>query len=288
LILPKRESILRMRKQYDSSPRPVLRWAGSKRQTVERLAKFWGTGYARYVEPFAGSAALYFTIRPACAVIADTNRDLIETYQVLCECPAELHARVTAIPRSKQVYYDLRSKDPSELPTLERAVRFLYLNRYCFNGLYRTNTKGQFNVPYAPSGTGGFPSSTEFEACARLLSTAKLHSWDFGTTLRYVHEGDFVYLDPPYAVESRRVFREYGAFGFGKSQLARLVHHLRRIDERGAAFVLTYADCAEARRLFSEWRQKRIAVRRNIAGFAGARRRAFELLISNLPDVTGL
>lgn len=277
-----------MQKQCHSSPRPVLRWAGSKRQTVERLAKLWAPGYARYVEPFAGSAALYFTIRPGNAVIADRNRDLIDTYRVLCERPAELHARAIAVPKSKQIYYKLRDRDPGGLSTLERAVRFLYLNRYCFNGLYRTNSDGGFNVPYAPSGTGGFPSCAEFEACARLLSTAKLRAWDFGTTLRYVRAGDFVYLDPPYAVESRRVFREYGAFGFGRSELVRLVRHLRRIDERGAMFVLTYADCAEARRLFSEWPQKRIAVRRNIAGFAGARKRAFELLISNLPEFDGL
>jgi DNA adenine methylase len=185
---------------------------------------------------------------------------------------------VTSVPRSKEVYYSLRSQDPLTLSPFDRAVRFFYLNRHCFNGLYRTNLEGRFNVPYAPSGTGGFPTDDEFQASADLLTTANLRAWDFGTTLRYAREGDFVYLDPPYAVESRRMFREYGAFGFGKPDLLRLVRHLRRIHERGAAFLLTCADCAEARELFCGWTQKRIRVRRNIAGFAGARKRAYELL----------
>lgn len=270
-----------MVKQSDVDARPLLRWAGSKRQTVERLKRLWSARFTRYVEPFAGSAALFFAIRPQKALLADKNRDLIDTYNVLCESPLELHTRLTSIPRSREVYYSLRRQDPKELSGFDRAVRFLYLNRYCFNGLYRTNLKGEFNVPYAPSGTGGLPDADVFQSSAKLLATAQRRAWDFGTTLRYVRKGDFVYLDPPYAVESRRVFREYGSFGFGKAELARLVRHLRRIHECGAVFVLTYADCAEARRLFSEWHQKRIAVRRNIAGFAGARRRAYELLISN-------
>jgi len=271
----------RMVTRSDTQARPLLRWAGSKRQTVERLKQLWGTDHTRYVEPFAGSAALFFAIRPNKALLADKNADLIDTYNVLCDRPLELHTRLTSMVRSKDLYYSLRSQDPRSLPPFERAIRFLYLNRYCFNGLYRTNASGEFNVPYAPSGTGSFPSADVFEASARLLATATRRAWDFGTTLRYVKEGDFVYLDPPYAVESRRVFREYGSFGFGREELLRLAGHLRRIDERGAVFLLTYADCSEARELFSEWKQKRIAVRRNIAGFAGARRRAYELLVSN-------
>jgi DNA adenine methylase len=274
-----------MRDQARNMPaRPLLRWAGSKRQTVDRLKKFWRPGYVRYVEPFAGSAALFFAIRPEAALLGDKNTELIDAYEALCKQPAKLHQAVTAIPRKKNVYYSLRSQDPLTLSPLDRAARFFYLNRHCFNGLYRTNLKGHFNVPYAPSGTGRFPTVEEFRASAALLGTAQLRAWDFGRTLRYVRKGDFVYLDPPYAVESRRVFREYGAFGFGRADLARLARHLRRIDERGAAFLLTYADCAEARELFSEWKQRRILVRRNIAGFAGARRRAYELLVFNVPE----
>jgi DNA adenine methylase len=271
-----------MRRQADLiRAKPLLRWAGSKRRTVDRLKEFWHPSYVRYVEPFAGSAALFFTIRPEKALLADKNAELIDTYEVLCTRTVELHEAVSSLPRDKEVYYSLRSQDPTPLSPFDRAVRFLYLNRYCFNGLYRTNLKGHFNVPYAPSGTGDFPTVDQFQASAALLAAAQLRAWDFGTTLRYVREGDFVYLDPPYAVESRRVFREYGASGFQKPDLLRLVEHLHRIDERGAAFVLTYADCAEARGLFSEWSQKRIAVRRNIAGFAGARKRAYELLVYN-------
>jgi len=96
-------------KNGDSPPRPVLRWAGSKRQTVDRLKKLWGFGYARYVEPFAGSAALFFAIRPASGLLADKNAELIETYRVLRECPLKLHEAVASIPRNKETYYSLRS-----------------------------------------------------------------------------------------------------------------------------------------------------------------------------------
>lgn len=279
-VTVERKVFVRMAVRSDGA-RPLLRWAGSKRQTVDKLKRLWGKGFERYVEPFAGSAALFFAIRPENALLADKNSDLIDTYDTLCEFPAELHARLASMPKDKETFYSLRKQSPRELSGFDRAVRFLYLNRYCFNGLYRTNLKGEFNVPYAPSGTGGFPTADAFQASARLLTKAQRRAWDFGTTLRHVRDGDFVYLDPPYAVESRRIFREYGAFGFGKSDLTRLVQHLRRIDQRGAVFVLTYADCSEARRLFREWHPKRIAVQRNIAGFAGARKRAYELLVSN-------
>jgi len=262
-------------------PRPFLRWAGSKRQLVPRLREFWTPEFRRYVEPFAGSSALFFAIRPARAFLADKNTELIESYEVIREYPVELYDAVTSIPRDEQTYYKLRDQNPAVLSRFDRVVRFVYLNRYCFNGLYRTNSQGAFNVPYSPYGTGTFPSVEYFIACADALRGVALRAWDFGKTLRCVRDGDFVYMDPHYAVSSRRVFREYGASSFASRDLLRLSKHLRRIHERGARFLLTYADCSEARKVFACWSKKRIRVRRNIAGFANARRNAFELLVFN-------
>lgn len=258
-----------------------LRWAGSKRQLIRRLTDYWDPAFQRYVEPFAGSSALFFAIRPARAVLADKNSELIRAYEVVRKHPTKLHNRLLSIPRCKEEYYDLRSQDPTKLSPFQQAVRFLYLNRFCFNGLYRTNSSGQFNVPFSPNKTGGFPSLKQFQSCAKVLENADLHAWDFGTTLRYVQKGDFVYLDPPFAVESRRVFREYGARSFTKRDLVRLADHLQKIDKRKATFVVSYADCTEARQILSGWKRQRVRVRRNIAGFSGARRTAYELIITN-------
>jgi len=263
-------------------PKPILRWAGSKRQIVSRLRVYWNGGYKRYVEPFAGSCSLFFAIQPQEALLADLNRELMEVYEVLRKYPQRLHGAVVALAKNKAVYDKFRQQDPTKLSLFDRAVRFIYLNRFCFNGLYRTNRRGQFNVPYASDGTGDSPPLEQFVVSAKLLRRAELRAWDFGTTLRYVRKGDFVYLDPPYAVQNRRVFREYGPKLFTKSDLTRLHEHLTQIDVRGAKFLVSYADCAEARALFRNWRIRRLAVHRNIAGFAGARRKSYEMIVTNI------
>jgi len=262
---------------------PFLRWAGSKRQLVDRLKHFWCKSYSRYVEPFAGSSALFFALKPPNALLCDKNQELIEVYEVLRRHPTRLYRCVTAIPRSRGNYYRMRVQDTRNLSRLQRATRFLYLNRFCFNGLYRTNREGRFNVPYAPNGTGSFPSLEQFKACANALRRVTLRAWDFGTTLRYTKCGDFVYLDPPYAVESRRIFREYGAGVFTQGDLHRLSEHLKGMHERGVAFLVSYADCSEARKYLSAWNCRRVRVRRNIAGFDEARRHAYEILAWNDP-----
>jgi len=266
--------------------RPFLRWAGSKRKQIPQLSKFWDSGYSRYVEPFAGSACLFFHTMPRHALLADKNEELIEMLGIVRWSPGQVYDRIVEIPRTREQYYYERARNPAELSKLQRAVRFIYLNRNCFNGIYRTNTMGQFNVPFASSRAGSFVTRDEFVAAGRLLRNAELRAWDFGTTLRYVKSGDFVYLDPPYAVKSRRVFCEYGKRPFCAADLCRLDHHLVKIDERGAVFVVSYADCREARSLASNWNSRRMRVRRHVAGFSGARRVAYELVISNvdIPD----
>jgi len=263
-------------------PKPFLRWAGSKRKQIPRLREFWSADYDRYVEPFAGSACLFFSLCPEKALLADKNADLIETFELVRDDPSRVYDRVVAIPRTKERYYLERARNPAKLTPIQRAVRFIYLNRNCFNGIYRTNRSGQFNVPFATSRAGAFVTRDEFIEASKSLQNATLRSWDFGTTLRYVREGDFVYLDPPYAVESRRIFREYGERPFCAKDLCRLSEHLTKIHNRNAAFLISYADCREARALAENWFSYRMRVRRHVAGFAGARRAAYELLITNI------
>lgn len=261
--------------------RPLLRWAGSKRQLLPLLGTYWQSDNVRYVEPFAGSCSLFFRLQPDVALLADKNEDLIETYRVLCRSPKALHRSVSGLVASKWLYLAVRSLQPANLSRLERAARFVYLNRNCFNGIYRTNTLGEFNVPFASCKQGRIPSLEEFVVCSDLLQRASLRAWDFGTTLRHCQRGDFVYLDPPYVVAERRVFRQYGPRPFNREDLTRLRRHLERLDARGVKFALSYADCRESRDLASAWHFRRVQVRRNVAGFSGKRKRSVELIITN-------
>jgi DNA adenine methylase len=261
--------------------KPFLRWAGSKRKQIPRLRAYWRGDHARYVEPFAGSACFFLALAPDSALLSDKNADLIEAFRVARAKPQQVYDGVAAIPRTATKYYAMRKLSPASLGQLERAIRFIYLNRNCFNGIYRTNGDGQFNVPFATSRAGEFVTRDEFFEAAKLLKRATLQGCDFGRTLMAVRKDDFVYLDPPYAVESRRVFREYGAKSFSKVDLTRFKRHLHRIDSRGATFLVSYADCKEGREMAKPWNVTRMRVRRNVAGFTRSRRSGYELLISN-------
>jgi DNA adenine methylase len=234
---------------------PFLRWAGSKRKLLPKLMPYWGSGYRRYIEPFAGSGALFFALRPGKALLSDINGELIEAMELVRDSPAEIHGLLSRMRHTKDEYYRIRSQDRKSLGARGRVTRFIYLNRYCFNGLYRTNLAGQFNVPFAASGTGDIPSLETFLENAKRLGAARLVQGDFDTVVRAeVKKGDFVYLDPPFAVENRRIFRQYGPQTFGIDDLARLSALLREIEARGAHFLLSYACCKEVREYFGDWK----------------------------------
>jgi DNA adenine methylase len=259
-----------------------IRWAGSKRQIVNKLRRYWPGGSARYVEPFAGSACLFFELEPTRALLGDLNWELIAMLRaVKRDVNAVLNA-LLKLPKGKDAYYKLRRIDPKGLASVQIAARFLYLNRYCFNGLYRTNGAGQFNVPYGPPKKETPLDVDSIIRASRLLQNAQLVHADFEETVGRARRGDFVYLDPPYLVSSRRLFSEYFPDAFGGKDLKRLASVLSQLHSQGVGFVVTYADCREARRLLARWRPRRISVRRSIAGFAADRRASYELLATNL------
>lgn len=261
--------------------RPFLRWAGSKRKLIPRLRKFWLDDKARYIEPFAGSACLFFSLGPQKAILGDNNAELINLYREVKKAPDEIHRRLVRIPRNSHTYYRWRAKNIAKLDKQTRALRFLYLNHNCFNGIYRTNSAGDFNVPFG-SKLARYLTLDEFTACANALRSAKFVSGDFEKTLEDVGAGDFVYLDPPYALDTRRVFREYGEKAFNVQDVSRLATALTSISERGANFVVSYADCPQSRQLAKNWNSSKFSVRRHIAGFSDHRTSAYEWLITNM------
>jgi DNA adenine methylase len=260
---------------------PFLRWAGSKRKLLPDLQTYWDDRCGKYVEPFMGSACLFFAVEPKTAVLGDTNGDLVETFTAVRENPVAVHNYLKPLARNEERYYRVRDSWASAGQRPRTAARFIYLNRLCFNGIYRTNAHGEFNVPYGGEGSGSFPSLKDLTEASLALQTATILKCDFERTLDFAKSGDFVYLDPPYSVANRRVFKQYGASVFGLSDLERLADRLIELDRGGVLFVLSYAMCGEALRLFGRWRVRRRMTARNVSGFAKHRRRAVELLVTN-------
>jgi DNA adenine methylase len=267
-------------------PYPFLRWAGSKRQLLPVLSLYWDVRHLRYVEPFAGSACLFFSIQPDRAILGDINRDLITTYQAVKHSVEAVAECLRSYEKGRIAYLNVRDTDPSSLPTACRAARFIYLNRFCFNGLYRTNRSGRFNVPYGGEKTGTLPSDEALLACSKLLSNTQLVTGDFEETLGLVTTGDFVYIDPPFSVKGRRVFNEYDSSVFRTNDLHRLRQWMDRLADSNIPFVVSYAESDEADILQERFYTRTVTVRRNIAGFTNRRVRCNEVLISNIQPRT--
>lgn len=263
--------------------KPFIRWAGSKRKIVNDLERFWtASGAQRYIEPFCGSGCLFFHIEPNEAILGDTNEWLLNTLKCVAENPDRVYDKLCALPRNKNIYLKIRSIHFSKFGQYNAAAYFLYLNRLCFNGLFRTNMKGLFNVPYADTRTGSHPSRNTLREASLVLQKATLEKTDFFKTIsKHITKDDFVYLDPPYATENGRVFRQYSPSTFGIKDIERLSGILSGIDDHGAKFALSYADTSEIQPLTERWNCHRHEVVRNISGFAKGRKKASEIVLTN-------
>jgi DNA adenine methylase len=266
--------------------KPFLRWAGSKRKTIPELLHFWSTSKKEiYLEPFVGSGQLFFNINAKKAIISDVNEDLINTYRQIQSAPETLHLAISEFgPISQEKYYEIRALDHTLLNVIDRAARFIYLNRYCFNGLYRTNKQGKFNVPYANNNkTGALVTKEALQACSEKLKNTIIIEGDFeGIVRNYVDNNSFVYLDPPYAISNKRVFKQYDPASFGLDDISRLKKLLQYIDKRKGDFLLSYAYTKDTVEHFEKWSRKRIIAQRNIAGFAENRKKSAELIATNI------
>jgi DNA adenine methylase len=262
--------------------KPFLRWAGSKRSVVTKLAENSPPQFRRYIEPFVGSGALFFHLAPKAAILSDLNPEVVNLFIQIRSSPAQLHDLLHALPRDKETYLAVRTKFGTEYDPIERAASMLYLNRNCFNGLYRTNKSGKFNVPYAAAGRGAYPTLKDFEACAQRLQHAEINHGDFFDIVSAtVQEGDFVYLDPPYLLSEGRIFSEYVKGHFSHKDTERLGQLLELIDQSGAQFLLSFIDDHIIHSISSKWQSETYLVQKNISGFASSRRKSPELLVKN-------
>ncbi|MER8828544.1 Dam family site-specific DNA-(adenine-N6)-methyltransferase [Mesorhizobium sp. M0938] len=195
--------------------------------------------------------------------------------------PERLHAAYAALPGNPEQYYRVRVEYNQNSASLERAAQFLYLNRHCFNGIYRVNTRGEFNVPWGGDKVGKPLSKAELIAASTALAAAKLICGDFeSVVLDNIDKDSFVYMDPPYASDETRVFREYHEDSFATGDWNRFIAVLRQIDRVGARFLLSYAGAPlEAR--FGDWNVGHLDVTRNVGGFRATRRKHREFIAMN-------
>ncbi len=261
----------------------VFRWAGSKRKLLPVLMKNIPSKYERYVEPFCGSACLFFAIKPEKALLSDINNELMQTFEQIKKTPQKIAKAVANIAVEKSIYNQIRQQQPAELEDFERAVRFTYLNRNCFNGVYRTNKRGEFNVPMGTR-TGEVPNVERFIRCSEALKNAKLITKDFERLIPEIQENDFVYLDPPYAKKGYKGRGEYGPGAFQYEDIERMLYFLNTIDGKGAKFLFSYSYDEELiNQLPENWYWKSLSVGRHVAGFSQHRGKVQEIIVSNYP-----
>ena len=258
-----------------------LRWAGSKRQLIPVLSRFWNNDFNRYVEPFVGSACLFFSLAPKKALLSDVNQELITTYKQIAKDTDSVLKELKKFKKSEENYYHIRGLNLDKLSPEKRAARFIFLNRYCFNGLYRTNSKGEFNVPYCGDGRGVMPPDDVFRIAAEQLKKAELFSNSFEKTLEKVKLGDFVYMDPPFSVRSQKIFNKYDKSIFGMDDIILLRKWMEEFDKKGISFLVSYAESEEAELLRKGFKHEIVSVRRSIAGFTSKRKNVNEIIIFN-------
>ena len=261
--------------------KPFLKWAGGKRWLLKsgqfELPCFSG----RYIEPFLGGGAVFFQNQPRNAILSDSNERLIELFVVIRDYPGEFEKQLREHARahSKEYYYEIRSK---QLRTpIFRAAQFLYLNRTCWNGLYRENLKGQFNVPIGTKETVIFDAD-DFSAWSRALQGTCILHRDFELAIDEAAEGDFVFVDPPYTVRHNvNGFVKYNQKIFHWRDQVRLRAALERAADRGVSFAMTNADHESIRNLYEGFGQHRQLFRYSvIAATPECRTYATELLIT--------
>ncbi|MAL11109.1 MAG: hypothetical protein CMF74_15760 [Maricaulis sp.] len=263
-------------------PSPI-RWAGSKRYVVAGLSDAIRESNLHYVEPFAGSAALFFGARPNSATLGDLNGKLINFYKRLREGAKELHAGMSGLSRDVETYNRIRKKfNEGSGNSLEAAIQFAYLNRNCFNGIWRTNQRGEFNVPFSKNSRSEYPSEEHYQKSAENLKRAKLYCSDFRKLIEQNAKKDCIlFVDPPYFSGSERIFIEYGSECFKKNDLDDLVYLLHKANRNGARIIFTYHNDKSVADKFPGWLKGKISVTRNVGGFSGSRKGASELLITN-------
>lgn len=266
--------------------KPFIKWAGGKRDLIAQYQPYFPRRdrIQRYFEPFLGGGAIFFALQVHPAFLFDTNPWLIETYQVVRDQVEKLIVALQHHQNDKEYYYTIRAQDPHELSSVARAARFIYLNRTCYNGLYRVNSRGQFNVPFGRYKNPIICDTKNLRAASEVLQGTQLEIADFEKAATLAGPGDLVYFDPPYAPLSATAnFTSYTKDGFSQSDQERLAQLFHRLHERGCFVMQSNSSAPLIYELYKEhgYNIIEIKARRAINSAADKRGHVTELLITN-------
>lgn len=234
--------------------KPFVRWVGGKSKLVPELLKYVPASYGTYHECFLGGGALFFALQPKHAVLSDANAELIHAYTVIRDQPAALIKvlQEAACAHSKEHYYSMRARDPRTLDPVTRAAWLLYLNSTCFNGLWRVNSKGGFNVPLDP-GRSGAVNEYVITRASEALRGHSLHAHDFRLIEHATAPGDLVYCDPPYIpLSTTSNFTNYAAGGFAYKDQIDLRDLALRLKRKGVHVLLSNSGTGAVRALYQD------------------------------------
>ena len=251
---------------------PFVKWAGGKRQLLPEIKERMPKEYNRYFEPFIGGGAVLFALQPEKAVINDCNRSLVNTYRRIKENPKEVIKAMAALDQGiieggKEYYYEVRTlyneKMMKEEFDVDMAGLFIFLNKHCFNGLYRVNAKGLFNVPYNNSKKPSYDREN-IKALSKYLKKVRILEGDFEKACARAKKGDFIFFDSPYAPLNPTSFESYTKEGFDKGSHERLAKLFRKLHKRGCYCMLTNHNTELIRELYQDFQIDVVPVKRLI------------------------
>lgn len=265
---------------------PIVKWVGGKRQLMFELLKNMPKDYNRYFEPFIGGGALFFELQPNNAYISDMNEELINLYQVVRDNVDELITDLQKHDISKEYFMEIRNIDRTEeyqnWSDIKKASRFIYLNRTCFNGMYRVNSKGEFNVPFGHYKNPRILDENNLINCSHLLQRTEIKQADFSEVLKKVKKGDFVYFDPPYVpLSETSSFTSYTKDGFDIDMQFKLRDVCNDLDSMGVKFLLSNSDTKLVNELYENYNIKKVFASRQINANANGRGKITEVLVRN-------
>ena len=268
--------------------KPILKWAGGKRQLLPALIKNIPEKFNTYYEPFIGGAALLISLYSLNkineSVISDTNKDLYNLYKTIKENPQQLIDELDNLEfkNNKEDYYKARELFNSTEDPANRSALLIYLNRHGYNGLYRVNSSNKFNVPFGKYNNPGMPSSGNIMALSELFQSCTIMNSDFELTVNNANKGDFVYLDPPYMPLSKTsYFTGYTHSGFDEKDQERLAKSFRELSDRGVYVMESNSSTDFIKELYKDFNPLEVDARRNINSVGTKRNSIKELIITN-------
>ena len=269
-----------------SPAQPFVKWAGGKRQLLSHLLARVPSNYNRYFEPFVGGGALFFSLRPNDAYLSDINPELINTYEIIRDHVQSLAEHLQQHIYNKDYFAKIRGIDRKEsyqsLDPIHKASRFIFLNKTCYNGLYRVNSKGQFNTPFGNYKNPRILDKDNLMACSFALQKAKISLESFDQAITQARAGDFVYFDPPYApLTATSYFTNYNQDGFDTGMQIKLRDTCKILDERNVKFMASNSSSPLILELYKNFNLEFVDATRSINSKASKRGKIKEVIVTN-------